>query len=110
MQHVRKTESGGLGLFMAVLAVAAVLVVSGSFVLAYREVDVLAESRQAQTVSHAITEHGIGLRRELKVQTIWSEAFRNTTHAPSPAWMSEFYGSYLGNLLGYDEVDVLDSQ
>ncbi len=110
MELVRKTDKSGLGLFMAVLAVAAVLVVSGSFMVAYREVDILAESRQAQTVSHAITEHGIALRRELKVQTIWGEAFRNTTTAPSSDWMEEFYGGYLTKLLGYDEVDVLDSQ
>ena len=84
MEVVRKTEKSGLGLFMAVLAVAAVLVVSGSFVLAHRDIDILAESRQAKTVSHAITEHGIALRRELKVQTIWGEAFRNTTTAPNP--------------------------
>jgi diguanylate cyclase (GGDEF)-like protein len=110
MERVRKSEKGGLGLFMAVLAIAAVLVVAGSFVLAYREVDILAESRQAQTISHAITEHGIALRRELKMQTVWGEAFKNTTVAPSSAWMGEFYGSYLSNLLGYDEITVLDAQ
>jgi diguanylate cyclase (GGDEF)-like protein len=94
---------------MLVLALATVAVVSISFFLAYREVDRLAESQQSQTLLNAITQHGHGLERELKSQTIWGDAFKNTAVDVNNKWINDFYGVFLSGLLGYDEIYVLDA-
>src|SRR5690606_33914896 len=56
----------------------------------------------------ALAQHGRSLARELRVQTVWNEAFERT-HAHDTNWMRAFYGSYLSTLFGYDNIYVLTS-
>jgi diguanylate cyclase (GGDEF)-like protein len=90
------------------LAALAVLIVTGTLFFAYRETDELAEARQAKLLSNAILQHGRALSRELRAQSIWGDAYRNTAVSPDRDWMREFYGEYLSTLLGYDEIYVVD--
>jgi len=94
---------------MIMLALASVLVVGGSFYFAYIEVDRGAEFRQAQTLQNAILQTGNGFQRELMGQTVWTDAFVNTTTAPDLQWISECYSYYLTGLLGYAAIYVLDT-
>jgi diguanylate cyclase (GGDEF)-like protein len=96
------------GLVLGLVA-AAVIIASATLFLSYRETDRLAEAGQVRTVSNAISQHGLGLLRELKNQSIWGEAYRKTAVDQDRSWMNDFYGSYLNTLLGYDAVYVLDA-
>ncbi len=63
---------------IALLATAAFLVVLGSLIVGGRETNDMALARQRDTITHAITQHGRSLARELLVQTVWTEAFEKT--------------------------------
>jgi diguanylate cyclase (GGDEF)-like protein len=91
---------------IALLAAAAFVVVLGSLILGVRETNDLALARQRDTISHAITQHGLSLARELRVQTVWREAF-DMAQARDLAWLHTFYGVYLSQLFGYDAIYVL---
>jgi diguanylate cyclase (GGDEF)-like protein len=91
---------------IAFLAVAAFAVVFGSLIIGARETDSIALSRQRATLEQALHQHGRSLARELRVQTVWSEAFEKT-RARDQAWMHAFYGEYLSELLSYDRIYVL---
>lgn len=91
------------------LAVASLAVVMASLLIGAREADNIALLRQRETIQHAIRQHGHSLARELRPQTIWTDAFERTK-ARDTAWMQNFYGSYLGRLLGYDRLYVLDEK
>ena len=58
-----------LALF-ALLAAAAFLVVLGSIIIGGRETNDIALAHQRETISHVITQHGLSLARELRVQTL----------------------------------------
>jgi diguanylate cyclase (GGDEF)-like protein len=88
------------------LAAAALFVVLASLVIGGRETNDIALARQRETISHALTQHGLALARELRVQTVWTEAFEKT-QAPDQAWMHAFYGVFLSKLFGYDDIYVL---
>jgi diguanylate cyclase (GGDEF)-like protein len=94
---------------IALLALAAVVVVIGSLIVGVRETDSIAMARQRATIKHALEQHGEALSRELKVQTVWSEAYDRTL-AHDAEWMQSFYGTYLDRLLGYDRIYVLSSR
>jgi len=91
---------------IAFLAVAAILVVLGSLIIGARETDRFALQRQRATIAHAIRQHGHALARELRVQTVWAEAYEKT-RARDQTWMHAFYGAYLCGLFGYDRIYVL---
>lgn len=93
---------------IAALAVAAFAVVLTSLVIGARETDRMAETSQRETIAHALEQHGHALARELRVQTVWNEAFERT-RAGDRAWMRKFYGNYLSQLFGYDRVYVLSA-
>jgi diguanylate cyclase (GGDEF)-like protein len=88
------------------LGAASILVVLISLLIGAREADDTALQRQRDTIEHAIDQHGLSLARELRVQTVWSEAFEQT-RAKDTGWMRTFYGKYLSDLLGYDRIYVL---
>jgi len=88
------------------LAAAAFGVVIASLVLGAREADGIALTRQRETIEHALNQHGLALARELRVQTVWTESYERT-RARDAAWMRAFYGKYLTQLLGYDQIYVL---
>ena len=90
------------------LAAAAFFVVLASLVIGGRETNDIALGRQRDTISHALTQHGLALARELRVQTVWTEAFEKT-QAHDQAWMHAFYGVFLSKLFGYDDIYVLSS-
>ncbi len=89
------------------LVAAALMVVAGSFFWAATKSDNVSLARESETIDHAIAQQGSALARELKVQTVWTEGY-DKTKAADRAWMHEFYGAYLTNLLGYDGVYLLD--
>jgi len=91
---------------VALLAAAAFVVVIGSLIMGGRETNDIALAHERETVAHAITQHGLSLSRELRVQTVWTEAFEKT-EAHDQAWMHTFYGVFLSQLFGYDEIYVL---
>ena len=76
------------------LAVAALCVVLVSLAIGARESDTIALTRQRETLSHAIDQHGISLGRELRVQTVWNEAYEKTRERDQD-WIHGFYGNYL---------------
>ena len=88
------------------LAAAAFGVVIASLVIGAREADSIALTRQRETIEHALNQHGLALARELRVQTVWTESYERTL-ARDTAWMRTFYGKYLTQLLGYDQIYVL---
>ena len=90
------------------LAAAAFFVVLASLVIGGRETNDIALGRQRDTISHALTQHGLALARELRVQTVWTEAFEKT-QAHDQAWTHAFYGVFLSKLFGYDDIYVLSS-
>ena len=94
--------------WVGILIAAALLSVAGSFIWAASKSDSLSLANQSDTLDHAIEQQGAAFARELKVQTVWSEGYEKTK-ALDQAWMQEFYGAYLTNLLGYEGIYVLDS-
>ena len=88
---------------IAFLAAATLAVVLGSLIVGAREADSIALARQRETIAHAIDQHGLALARELKVQTVWNEAYEKT-RALDQVWMRAFYGAYLSELFGYDRI------
>ena len=60
------------------LAAAAFGVVIASLVIGAREADSIALTRQRDTIEHALDQHGLALARELRVQTVWTEAYERT--------------------------------
>jgi diguanylate cyclase (GGDEF)-like protein len=88
------------------LAAAAFGVVIASLVIGAREADGIALTRQRETIEQALNQHGLALARELRVQTVWTESY-DRTRAGDTAWMRTFYGKYLTQLLGYDQIYVL---
>jgi diguanylate cyclase (GGDEF)-like protein len=94
---------------IAALAVAAFAVVLASLVIGARETDKIALTRQRETIAHALSQHGQALARELRAQTIWSEAYERTL-TRDQAWMRDFYGKYLSQLFGYDRIYILSAQ
>jgi diguanylate cyclase (GGDEF)-like protein len=93
---------------IAVLAVGAFTVVLGSLLIGARETDSIALTQQRATIEHALKQHGLALARELRVQTVWAEAYEKTL-AGDTVWMRAFYGQYLNDLFGYDAIYVLSS-
>ncbi len=63
----------------------------------------------AQTIDHALEQHGIALGRELKAQTVWNEAYEKT-QAQDRAWLHTFFGAYLQQIFGYDGIYVLSGE
>lgn len=94
---------------IALLAVAAVGVVGLSLILGARQANDLALTRQRATIEHALEQHGRSLARELRAQTVWSEAF-DKTRAHDTVWMRAFFGLYLRDLFGYDRIYVLTGE
>ena len=90
------------------LAAAAFGVVLASLAIGAREVDTIALERQRATIEQAIDQFGLSLARELRVQSVWNEGYEKA-HADDLAWMHQFYGTYLNQLLGYDRIYVLAS-
>ena len=88
------------------LAIAALAVVLGSLIIGARETDKIALTQQRETIEHALDQHGNALARELRVQTVWNEAYEKA-HARDRAWLQKFYGEYLSQLFGYDGIYVL---
>ena len=88
------------------LAIAALCVVLVSLAIGARESDTIALMRQRETLSHAIEQHGTSLGRELRVQTVWNEAYAKTRELDT-SWIHVFYGNYLDELFGYDRLYVL---
>jgi diguanylate cyclase (GGDEF)-like protein len=91
---------------IAFLAAAAFAVVIGSLLIGGREEDDIALTRQRQTIENALDRHGYSLGRELRVQTVWNEAYERTRALDRP-WMRAFEGQYLNELFGYDRIYVL---
>jgi diguanylate cyclase (GGDEF)-like protein len=88
------------------LAVASFAVVLASLAIGAREIDGIALSRQRDTIEHALQQRGLSLARELRVQTVWNEGYEKA-RASDTAWLHQFYGVYLSELLGYDRVYVI---
>jgi diguanylate cyclase (GGDEF)-like protein len=91
---------------IAFLAAAAFVVVLGSLIIGARETDSIALGRQRATIENALEQYSLSLTRELRPQTVWSEAYRKTRDRDQ-TWMHAFYGTYLSELLHYDRIYVL---
>jgi diguanylate cyclase (GGDEF)-like protein len=88
------------------LAAASFAVVVASLVMGARETDAISVTRQRETIANAMAQHGISLARELRAQTVWTEAYEKA-RARDTAWLKRFYGVYLSEVLGYDGIYVL---
>ncbi|MDP1639451.1 MAG: CHASE4 domain-containing protein, partial [Hyphomicrobium sp.] len=105
---MQKRTTAFVTLPIVALAAASCAVVIASLVIGARGADSIALTRQRETIEHALDQHGLALARELRVQTVWSEAYEKT-RALDTAWMRSFYGIYLTQLLGYDRIYVLSA-
>jgi diguanylate cyclase (GGDEF)-like protein len=103
---LQKRTTAFVTLPIAALAVASIGIVLASLLIGANEADKIALARQRQTIENALDQYGLSLARELRVQTVWSEAYEQT-RARDAAWMQDFYGEYLHKLLGYDRIYVL---
>jgi len=103
-----KRSTAFVTLPIVALAAASLGVVLASLFIGASETDTIALARQRETIEHAISQHGRALAREFRAQTIWGEAYEKT-QAGDNAWMRAFYGDYLGRLLGYNQIYVLDA-
>jgi diguanylate cyclase (GGDEF)-like protein len=88
------------------LAAASFAVVVASLVMGARETDAISVTRQRETIANAMAQHGISLARELRLQTVWTEAYEKA-RARDTSWLQRFYGLYLSQVLGYDRIYVL---
>lgn len=91
---------------IVLLVGAAVIALTASLFFSARESNLLALKKQRESLDHALEQHGYALGRELKVQTVWSEAYDRTV-ALDQAWMHSHFGTYLDKILGYCRVYVL---
>lgn len=91
------------------LVLLSILVALISFANAYREVDAMAEQRQAHTLLTALRQQGYGLQRELKAETVWDDAFAATALRTDTQWLDDFFGTYITGMLGYGELMVLSA-
>lgn len=91
---------------IAALAAASLAVVLASLWIGAHEADGFALKRQRETIEHALKQHGHSLARELRMQTIWSEAYEKSRDRDL-TWLQASYGTYLNELLGYDGLYVL---
>ena len=91
---------------IAILAGVGITIMVVSLGFGAVETDALAFARQRATIRNAIDQHGLSLARELRVQTVWTEAYEKT-RANDVGWMRSLYGMYLSQLLGYDRIYVL---
>jgi diguanylate cyclase (GGDEF)-like protein len=94
---------------IAFLAVAACVVVLISLIIGARETDDIALARQRETIGQALKQHGQALARELRVQTVWDEAYEKAL-ARDRSWLRTFFGSYLDQIFGYDGIYVLSGK
>ncbi|KAB2940407.1 MAG: EAL domain-containing protein [Hyphomicrobium sp.] len=108
MSRLQKRTTTFVTLPIAALAAASIGIVLASLVIGAREADAIALSRQRETIEHAIDQHGLSLARELRIQTVWTEAY-NKTREHDTSWIRSFYGIYLSQILGYDRIYVLAS-
>src|SRR4051812_32646775 len=67
---------------LACLTALTLIIVGTSFYFAYREVDGVTSERQAVTVRTAMLAQARGLERELRLETVWGDAFTNTSVTP----------------------------
>src|SRR3569833_683291 len=93
---------------VAALLVGSMLITALSLFGATTATGAIALGRQSEGITRAIRHKTLSLARELKMQTVWSEAFQHTVVAPDPVWMRQLFGEYLTSLLGYDGIFVLD--
>ena len=86
---------------------AAVLVVLGTFFAGLSYSHQHSRTEDAEAISGVFRLLGDSRARELKMETVWSDAYVNS-RSLNLDWMNSFYGAYLSNLLDYDEIYVLD--
>jgi diguanylate cyclase (GGDEF)-like protein len=103
---LQRRKTAFVTLPIVALAAASFAVVVASLVIGARETDTTSVARQRETIGNALAQHGISLARELRVQTVWTEAYEKS-RARDTAWLKRFYGLYLSQVLGYDRIYVL---
>ncbi len=103
---LQRRKTAFVTLPIVALAAASFAVVVASLVIGARETDTISVTRQRETIGNALAQHGISLARELRVQTVWTEAYEKS-RARDTAWLKRFYGLYLSQVLGYDRIYVL---
>ena len=75
VDRLQRRNTAFVTLPIVALAAASFAVVIASLVIGAREADAIALTRQRETIEHAIDQHGLSLARELRVQTVWTEAY-----------------------------------
>ena len=91
---------------VTILTATTILIVAATVYLNTGDIDRRTLLRQQATIENALKDYGSSLTRELKVQTIWGEAYAETREQ-NKNWMSEFYGTYLDKMLGYSAIYIL---
>lgn len=102
-------RSNSISILTVLSALSGLLIIAISVASSIQGLDQFEQSRQKETLLHALRQQGYALGRELQVETIWSEGYKNTREL-NVAWMGEFYGPYLDRLLGYNKLFVLNQQ
>lgn len=77
-----------------------------SFTAAVLQTDHIAAQKQRDTIERSLRQIGSSSARELKVQTVWTEGYTNST-ARNIEWMNTYYGPYLHRLLNYEQIMIL---
>lgn len=99
-----------MALTLAGIISAAVAVIVLATLWAAMQSDANALAQQRDRLAQAINQKGRALARELKMQTVWGDAYQHTVVEADKDWMAEFFGKYLSRLMGYDGIYVLDAK
>jgi two-component system, sensor histidine kinase and response regulator len=91
---------------VTMLTALTLLIVASSLYFNAREVDRRALQRQQLTIQNVVNQHSRSLTRELKLETIWGEAYQKTRERDH-AWMDSSFGEFFTEILGYSAVYVL---
>lgn len=107
--YQNRYRSSSIAVSTGLSALTAMFIVIASVLSSIYSLGEVEIEKQKETLKNVLQQHGDALGRELKVQTFWSEGYKNTREL-NTQWMGEFYGPYLDKLLGYKRLYVLNGQ
>jgi methyl-accepting chemotaxis protein len=102
------SSRNAVGTSIGAVIATAVTIILAAMVWAANQNDANAYAQQDQRLRQSVRQKNLALARELKMQTIWGDAYQHTALEPDAEWMREFLGRYLTSLMSYDQIFVLD--
>ncbi len=91
---------------VTILTAVTIFIVAASVYVSTHETDRRTLERQQVTIQNVLQQHGASLSRELKSETIWTDAYMET-RAQNTEWMKDNIGNFIVDTLGYSAAYVL---